>query len=113
MARLRGLNPVIHRSDTAFHVVFQLGYQLYAVNEEPIEKVLADIDSIAHEFAVEKLHESSNFLWFAAIDISRSDYEIQDLAFVVADKVQLEAVKPAERTFAKLNYTLEYLVHTV
>lgn len=54
-------NPVIHRSETAVHVVFQLGYQLYAINEELVEKVLADIAFIAHKFTIDKLHDSSYF----------------------------------------------------
>jgi len=104
-------NPIIHWSESAFHIVFQLGYQLYAVNEELAEKVPADISFVANQFAVDELHERFHFQRLAVIDISGCDHEIQNLALVVADQMQLEAVKPAEGTFAALCYPLEHLAH--
>ncbi len=103
-------NPVIRRSESAFHTVLQFGYQLYTINEEPVEKVLTDVSFVTYKFTMNEFHERFHFQRFSVINISGCDHEIQYLALVVADQMQLEAVKPAEGTFATLRYFLEHLV---
>jgi len=80
--------------------------QLYVVNEELTEKILADISFVAHKFAADELYERFYFQWFTVIDISRCDHEIQNLALVVADQMQLEAVKPPAEAYAARLYML-------
>ena len=103
--------PVIHWPQPVSHVAFQFGNQLYAVNEQFIEKIPADVAFVADKFAIDELHERLHFQRFTVIDISGSDYEIQYFALVIADQMQLEAVEPTQRAFAALGYAFENLVH--
>lgn len=102
---------VIHRSNAAFHVVFQLGYHLDSVNEQLTEQVFAYIPLVSDELAVYELDKRPHLQRLPVVNISRSDHEVEYLALVVAYQVQLESVEPAQRAFATLRYSFEHLVH--
>ena len=104
-------DSVIHRSESTFHVVFQLRNQLYSVDEKLVEKILPDIALVSDKFTIYKLNKGLHFQRFAVIDISGSYHEVEDFPFVVAYQMQLETVKPAEGAFPALCYPLEHLVH--
>jgi len=53
-------NPIIHLSETDFHIVFQSGYQLYTINEKFAEKILADNTFIANHQIFQPLNLLSN-----------------------------------------------------
>ena len=93
-----------------FHVVLQLRDELYAVNEKPFEEILADVSLVRDEFPVDELHESLVFEGFPVIHVTRSYHEVEQLAPLIADKVQLEAKEPAHGALAPLGNPLEDLV---
>lgn len=103
--------PVIHRPDSTFHVAFKPGYQLYAVNEEFTEQVFADIALVSDKLAIDEFYERLYFQRLTVIDITRCDHEVKYLTSVIADQMQLEAVKPSQRAFAALCQAFENLVH--
>lgn len=102
---------VIHRPDAAFHVVLQLGDQLYSVNEKFDEQVFTYIPLIPDKFAIDKFNKRLHFQRFPIIDITRRNHEVQYFPSVVAYKMQLESIEPPQRTFSSCCYALEYLVH--
>lgn len=104
-------DSVIHRPDTAFHIVFQFGNQLYSVNEQFVEQVFADISFVADKFSIDEFDECFHFQRLAVIDIAGRNHKVQDFTPVVANQMQFKPVEPAQRTFAALRYTPENLVH--
>lgn len=102
---------VIHRSDAPFHVILQFGDELYSVNEEFTEQVFADIALVSDKLAIDEFYERLYFQRLTVIDITRCDHEVKYLTSVIADQMQLEAVKPSQRAFAALCQAFENLVH--
>ena len=103
-------NFVGYAHQRVLHFIFQLGYQLYAIDEEFAEEVFAYVSSVADEFAVELLGEPFHLQWLAVIHIARREHEVDDLAHLIADDVQLEPIEPSNRAMASLGDTLESLV---
>ena len=93
------------------HVVFQLCDELYAVNEKPFKEILADISLVRDEFSVDELHECLVFERLPVIHVPRRYHEIEQLALLVANKVQLKPEEPAHGTPAPLGDSPEDLVH--
>ena len=91
----------------AFHVVLQFRDELYAVYEEPFKEILADISLARDEFPVDELHESLVFERLPVIHVTRRYHEIEQLAPLIADKVQLKPEEPAHGTLAPLGDSLE------
>ena len=92
------------------HFVFKLGYQLNAVEEEFAEEILAYVTSVTDKFAVELLGEPFHLQGLAVIHIAWREHEVDDLAHLIADDVQLEPIEPPNRAVASLGETLECLV---
>ncbi len=92
------------------HVVLHLGYQLNAVDEQPPEEVAADVALVTDKAAVDGLDEALVLERHAVVHVARRQHEVEYLASLVADQVQLEAVEPAHRTLAALRQTAEGLV---
>ena len=102
--------PVRHGHDSPFHVALEFGYQLDAVDKEPLEKLLADISFVADELAIQEFHESLMVERPAVIDIAGSYHKTEQFPFLVANEVQFEAKEPSHRTLASLGDTLERLM---
>ena len=94
----------------SLHVALQLCYQLDAVHEKSGEEVLADVPFVTDQLAEDPLDEGSVPERLSVIDIARCEHEVQNLAPLVADQMQLEAVEPAHRTLSTLGEPLEDLV---
>ena len=61
---------VRHAHQGTFHVVFKFGDKLYAIHEQALEKVLADIPFISDQLAIYEFYEGFVFQWFPVIHIS-------------------------------------------
>ena len=79
------------------HVPFQLCHQVYIIDEEHFEEVLADIASVGEEFPEESLGELPVLQRFPVIDVSRGELPLDDLPLVVDDQMQFESIEPAHR----------------
>ena len=71
------------------HVAFQFCDKLYAIDKEPLEKILSDIAFVTNELAVDEFNKSLVLKRFAVIHITWSYHEIQNLALLVAIKCSL------------------------
>ena len=65
-----GYHPFSAHQGT-FHVVFKFGDKLYAIHEQALEKVLADVPFISDQLAIYEFYEGFVFQWFPVIHISR------------------------------------------
>ena len=79
------------------HVPFQLCHQVYIIDEEHFEEVLADIASVGEEFPEESLGELPVLQRFPVIDVSRGELPLDDLPLVVDDQMQFESIEPTHR----------------
>ena len=103
--------PVGHRHKGALHVALEFGYQLYAVDEEPLEEFLADIPLVPDEFPIEELHKRPVLKRPSVVDIARREHEVKQLSLLVTDEVQLESEEPSHGALASPGNTTEGLVH--
>ena len=62
---------VIEIHQRVLHVPFQLCHQVYVVNEEHLEEVLADIPPVGEEFPEESLGKRPVLQRFPVVDVSR------------------------------------------
>ena len=79
------------------HVPFQLCHQVYIIDEEHFEEVLADIPPVGEEFPEESLSELLVLQRFPVVDVSRGELPLDDFPLVVDDQMQLESVEPSHR----------------
>ena len=91
---------VIKVHQRVLHVPLKLRDQVYVVDKEHLEEVLANVPPVCEELAEEFLGELPVLKGFSVIDIARSELPLDDLAPVVDDQMQLEAVEPAHRALA-------------
>ena len=77
------------------HVVAHACDELYAVDEQQLEKGPADISPISAEFALDVLQIAPVPQRLAVVGVARGNHEVEYLAAVVDDQVQLETVEPA------------------
>lgn len=103
-------NPVRDFHDCSFHVVSEFCYKLYPVHEQPLKKMPADVSLVPDEFSVYETHKILVLQWFAVIHITVSYYEVQQLALLITNQVQLEAEEPSHGTLASLSYAPEGLM---
>ena len=101
---------VRHAHQGTFHVVFKFGDKLYAIHEQALEKVLADIPFISDQLAIYEFYEGFVFQWFPGIHISRGYHKVQQLTPLVTYQMQLKAKEPSHGALASLRNALEYLV---
>ena len=92
------------------HVALQFCHQLDAVHEKPGEEVLADVPFVTDQLAEDPLDEGTVPERLTVIDIARGEHEVQKLAPLAADQMQLEAVEPAHRALSPPGKPLEDLV---
>ena len=79
------------------HVPFQLCHQVYIIDEEHFEEVLADIPPVGEELPEESFFEHPVLQRFPVVHIGSRETERDDLSPVVADEVKLESVTPSHR----------------
>lgn len=101
---------VRHAHQSTFHVVFKFGDKLYAIHEQALEKVLADIPFISDQLAIYEFYEGFVFQWFPVIHISRGYHKVQQLTPLVTYQMQLKAKEPSHGALASLRNALEHLV---
>ena len=77
------------------HVVAHACDELYAVDEQQLEKGPADISPVSAEFALDALQIAPVPQRLAVVGVAGGYHEVEYLAAVVDDQVQLEAVEPA------------------
>ncbi len=101
---------VIEIHQRVLHVPFQLCHQVYVVDEEHLEEVLADIPSVGEEFPEESLGKRPVLQRFPVVDVSRGELSLDDLPLVVDDQMQLESIEPPHRAFPLSRPSLHGLV---
>lgn len=101
---------VRHAHQSTFHVVFKFGDKLYAVHEQALEKVLADIAFVCDQLPVYEFNEGLVFQRFPVIHISRGYHEVEQLTLFVTNQMQLEVKEPSHGTLASLCNAPEHLV---
>ncbi len=104
---LSGQQPVRHAHHSPLHVALELRYQLDAVNKEALEEVLPDISLVPDKLSVQEIHKCLVVKRLSVVNIPGGYHEVQQLAPLIADEVQLEAEEPAHGAFASLGYALE------
>ena len=88
-------NLVLRTHEHVPHVVAHARDELYPVDEEHLEKSLADIAPVPAELALDVLHVALVPERVAVIGIAWGNHEVEYFSAVVDDQVQLEAVEPA------------------
>ena len=88
---------VIEIHQRVLHVLFQLCHQVYVINEEHFEEVLANIPPVGEELPEESLGELPVLQRFPVVDVSRCELPLDDFPLVVDDQMQLESVEPSHR----------------
>ena len=101
---------VRHAHQGTFHVVFKFGDKLYAIHEQALEKVLADIPFISDQLAIYEFYEGFVFQWFPVIHISGGYHKVQQLTPLVTYQMQLKAKEPSHGALVSLRNALEYLM---
>lgn len=101
---------VIEIHQRVLHVPFHLCHQVYVVNEEHLEEVLADIPPVGEEFPEESLGKRPVLQRFPVVDVSRRQLPLDDLPLVVNDQMQLESIEPAHRALSLGGPSLHGLV---
>ena len=101
---------VIHRHKYVPHVTFDLGDQLYAIQEKEVKKPFVDVSFVPAEFAAYLLHKGSIFQRIPVIGVGRSYHEVEQFSSVIDDYMKLETEEPSHGAFATLGYTFENFV---
>ena len=94
-----------------FHIAFQLGYKLYAVDKLSFKEILADVSLIADQLSINEIHKWFVFQRFTVIHIAGRDHEIQEFSTFIAYKMQFESEEPTHGAFSLLRYSLERLMN--
>ena len=95
----------------SFHVAFQLGNKLYAINEKPLEEPLADIPLVTDQLAMYKLYKGFVFQRLTVINVTWCNHEVEKFSSLVAYQMQLEPKEPSHRAFPSLGNALENLMN--
>ena len=103
-------NLVLRTHEHVPHIVAHARDKLYSVDEEHLEKCLADIAPVPAELAPDVLHVALVPERFAVVGVAGSDHEVEYFSPVVDDQVQLEAVEPSHCGLSFLGQTGESTV---
>ena len=96
--------------NSAEYVAFEL-CDMYAINGQALEEVLADISFVCNQLAIYEFDKSLVFQWLPVIHIPRGYQEVQQFAFLVTNQMQLESKELSHGTLASLGYTFEYFMN--
>ena len=76
-----------------------------AVNEKPLEEVLADISLVPEQFTLYELYKSFVLQRLAVINISQRYHKVEKFSFLIANQMQLYTVNKAyARAFAQEDF---------
>ena len=103
-------DSVIHRHKFVLHVRFQTMYEMYALVEQCFKEFLFDISSVNEHFSIQDFCKNAPHPFISVINICPCKTEGYNLARVIAEQVQFEAVAPTHSTFSVLRETGKYLV---
>ena len=103
--------PVRNSHQRPFHVVPEFRNELYSIHEQMLKQLFADISLVPDQLSVDFGHEAFVLQRLPVIDITWCDAEVEDLALLIADDVQLETEEPAHRALSPGGYTFEDLVY--
>ena len=91
---------VVEVHERVLHVLPDFRDQVYVVDEEHLEEVLADVSPVREKLPEESFRELSVPERVPVVDIARREHPLDDLPPVVDDEVQLEPVEPSHRALA-------------
>lgn len=94
-----------------FHVAFQFGNELYAINEKSLKDILADISLVAYQLAVNELYEGFVFQRFSVVDVSGCYHEVEQFSLLIAYQMQFKTEEPTHGAFPPLGNTPEHPVN--
>lgn len=103
-------NLVLRAHEHVPHVVAHSCDELYSVNEEHLEKCLADISPVSAELALDIPDVALVPERVAVVGVARSNHEVEYLSAVIDDQVQLEAVELSHGGLSFLGQTRESTV---
>ena len=86
-------NLVLRAHEHVPHVVAHSCDELYSVNEEHLEKSLADISPVSAELALDIPDVALVPERVAVVGVARGNHEVEYLSAVIDDQVQLEAAE--------------------
>ena len=78
-----------------FHVLSKFCNKVYAVNEKLFKKGLRNISFVSEELSIDFSQEIAARKRMPVINVTRSEYKIKNLSFIVDDKMQFKSKKPA------------------
>ena len=103
-------NLVVVRHELVLHVGPQPCDDVDVVGEKPVEKRLGHVPLVRVKLSYDVVAQPVEHLLVPVVHVSPCEDEVQDLATLVADDVELEAVEPSHRALAPLGISLEHLV---
>ena len=74
---------VRHAHQSTFHIAFRFSDKLYAIHEQPLKRILADISFVRNRLAIDKFDKSLVFQRYPVIHISRSEHKIENFTFII------------------------------
>lgn len=95
-------NLVCNAHERPFHVVPDFREQLNAINEQFLEEPLADVPLVPEELPGNVLQKGRVLEGFPVVHVAGGQHETEQLAFLVAYQVELEAVEPPHRALPPL-----------
>lgn len=101
---------VVHAHQAVFHVVTDIGDQVYVVYEQDIGQFFGQVAFIGKQFAENRFQEPLVPKRFAVVHIGLCDGKVYYFALIIDDNVQFEPVKPAHGGFSYFSYAFEHLV---
>lgn len=101
---------VPHGHESVLHVRPDARDQMYSILKEHVEEPWRNVSPVGKELSVEVLCQYSPYFGIPVIDVGPREAECDDLAPVVADQMQLEAVTPSHRPLPVCGHPLEDFV---
>ena len=97
--------------EPVLHIGLETVYEVYSLVEECLEEFLLDITPVGEHLPVEELGEDAPHPSVPVVHVRPCQAEGYDLAGIIAQQVQLEAVAPSHRAFPVSGQSREHLVH--
>ena len=85
---------------TVFHVLSQFGYQMDPVNEELFEKGFGNVSFVTKQLTVDPREQIGSGKGFSVICVSRGEYKIKNLTFVIDNEMEFKPEKPSNAAMA-------------
>ena len=102
---------VVEIHQRVLHVLPDLRHQMHVIHKEHLKEILADVSPVGKQLSEELPREVPVLQGLPVIHVPRGEHPLYDLALVIDDQMQLEAVEPAHRALALGSPPLHGLVH--